>query len=128
MDFDLILVDDDPAYLQLHEILVKKSGFHNQPILFDSGIKAIDYLEQELDSDRTILLFLDIYMKDIDGWDVLDYIESRGLPEKVKVMLVSSSVDLYDKRKALKYNTVIEYIEKPLVLPYLERLKELALF
>ncbi|MDF2157335.1 response regulator [Algoriphagus sp. CAU 1675] len=128
MDFDLILVDDDPAYLQLHEVLVKKSGFHNQPILIDSGKKAIEYLEQEVDSDRTILLFLDIYMKDIDGWDVLDFIESYGLPEKIKVMLVSSSVDLSDKRKALKYNTVIEYIEKPLVLPYLERLKELAIF
>ncbi|WP_297337806.1 response regulator [Algoriphagus sp.] len=128
MKFDILLVDDDPDTLFLHEILIKKSGLSPSPKKFESGQKIIDFLREHQPKKEKYLVFLDIYMTDIDGWKVLDFIEQLRLHPNLKVMLLSSSVNFDDKRKAMDYPSVIEYIEKPLMLHYLERLKEQAIF
>ncbi|MFC3417484.1 response regulator [Algoriphagus hitonicola] len=128
MKFDILLVDDDLDTLFLHEILIKKSGLNPSPKKFDSGKKIIDFLKSTPPNTEKYLIFLDIYMTDINGWDVLNFIETLKLYSNLKVMLLSSSVNFEDKRKAMDYPSVIEYIEKPLMLHYLERLKEQAIF
>ena len=128
MKFDILLVDDDPDTLFLHEILIKKAGLNPSPKKFESGQKIIDFLKSNPPEKEKYLLFLDIYMTDVDGWQVLDFIEKLKLHSNLKVMLLSSSVNFEDKRKAMEYPSVIEYIEKPLMLHYLERLEEQAIF
>lgn len=129
MKFNLLIVDDDPEYIHLHKILAEKSGFNENPITFRGGQEIIDYISTEIinDFDNT-LIFLDIFMFDVDGWEVLDYLESLNIPEKIKVILISSSVNMEDKIKAIKYKSVIEYIEKPLLLNYLSNLKNQCIF
>ena len=129
MNFDLLIVDDDLQFQYLHKKLAEKSEFHYGPICVSSGEEAIEYIKQKhLDSNNNLLIFLDIYMEGIDGWDVLDYLETLKLPKRFKVILISSSVNIEDKRKALNYDTVIEYIEKPLMVEYLTMLKDCIIF
>ncbi|MGM0944588.1 MAG: response regulator [Bacteroidota bacterium] len=127
-NFDIILVDDDPDFLFLHEILVKKAGLDSNPKKFSDGQKLVEFLKATPLEKVSLLLLLDIYMPGLDGWAILDYIESLKLPGNIKVILLSSSVNFDDKRKAMEYASVIEYIEKPLMLEYLERLKVQAIF
>ena len=116
-------------YIFFHKLLAKKSGISEDPMTFAGGSEIIEYLSGIKDQDfDNLLIFLDIYMENIDGWGVLDYIQTLQCPDKIKVVLITSSVSMDDKKKAIKYPSVIEYIEKPLVLNYLINLKNQLLF
>jgi len=129
MNFDLIIVDDDAEYIFFHKLLAKKSGLSEDPLTFSSGQEVIDHLSSIIDQDiNNTLIFLDIYMQDVDGWGVLDYLESVNRHDKIKVILITSSVSMDDKRKAIQYQSVIEYIEKPLMMNYLINLKSQSIF
>lgn len=129
MNFDLIIVDDDPDYIFFHRLLAKKSGLSDNPISFEDGKELIDYIsENNSEKLRNTLIFLDLYMLRIDGWEVLDYLESLKIPHKIKVIVISSSVNMNDKSKAITYSSVIDYIEKPLLLGYLTNIKEQSIF
>jgi CheY-like chemotaxis protein len=67
-------------------------------------------------------------MQDVDGWGVLDYLKKVNRDDKIKVILITSSVSMDDKKKAIQYPSVIEYIEKPLMMNYLINLKTQAIF
>ncbi|MBY5949491.1 response regulator [Algoriphagus marincola] len=125
-NFDLLIVDDDPAFRKIHEALVSRSEFHQAPVLLENGQTTIEYLESNPSGNK--LLLLDIFMPVVDGWAVLDYIEELKKPESIKVILITSSVNKSDKVKAMDYVSVIEYIEKPLVEDYLRMLKNQFLF
>jgi CheY-like chemotaxis protein len=129
MNFDLIIVDDDAEYIFFHKLLAKKSGLSEDPLSFSSGQEVIDYLTSIIDQDfDNILIFLDIYMQDVDGWGVLDFLQTVNHHNKIKVILITSSVSMDDKKKAIQYPTVIEYIEKPLMMNYLINLKTQSIF
>lgn len=128
MNFDLLIVDDDLDYQFFHKLLAVKADFHPSPKCFSSGQEVINYLEAQKDFTDNILIFLDLYMTDLDGWAVADYIESLGQSRRIKVIVITSSVNIADKRKALKYNCIIEYIEKPLMKNYLVSIKDAQIF
>jgi len=129
MNFRLIIVDDDSEYIFFHKLLAKKSGLSDDPLCFSSGKELIDYLEsREEEGLGNILIFLDIYMMDVDGWGVLEFLQSKNLPGKIKVILITSSVSMEDKKRAVQYPNVIEYIEKPLMMNYLINLKNQNIF
>lgn len=129
MNFNLIIVDDDPDYIFFHQLLSKKSGLSDNPISFEDGQELIDYIsENNNEKLRNTLIFLDLYMLRINGWEVLDYLETLKIPNKIKVIVISSSVNMDDKIKAIGYSSVIEYIEKPLTLNYLIKIKSQSIF
>mgnify|MGYP006140118013 FL=1 len=129
MNFDLIIVDDDAEYIFFHKLLAKKSGLSEDPLTFASGQEVIDHLASIVDKEiNNTLIFLDIYMQDVDGWGVLDYLKTVNRHDKIKVILITSSVSMDDKKKAIQYPSVIEYIEKPLMMNYLINLKTQAIF
>ncbi|TNF43936.1 MAG: response regulator [Cytophagales bacterium] len=128
MNFDLLIVDDDSNYQFIHKLIAKKSGFHADPKCFNSGVEAIEYLEKNKETNENILIFLDLYMPETNGWVVADFVESLNQSQRIKVFIISSSVNLADKQKALKYSCIIEYIEKPLELNYLEAIKDTLFF
>lgn len=128
MNFDLLIVDDDSKFQLIHQIIAKKSGFHSAPKCFNSGKEVLEYLELNKNLDQNILILLDLFMPEIDGWGVADYVESLNQPHRIKIFIVSSSVNLAEKQKAMRYSCIIEYIEKPLEMNYLESIKDTIFF
>jgi CheY-like chemotaxis protein len=129
MNFELILVDDDPDCIFFHKLLVKKSGLCENPTTFKDGQELIDYFSANIKTGiGDTLIFPDLYMVRIGGWEVLDYLEKAKFQDKIKVIVISSSVSMNDKMKALGYSTVMDYIEKPLLKSYLISLKNQSLF
>ncbi|MBY5949492.1 response regulator [Algoriphagus marincola] len=120
---EILLIDDDRQYLFLHEFLIKKSNLCQDPVSLNSGELAKDYMNKNYQTDRQFLIFLDIYMPNLDGWTFLEFIESSFSIQNIKVILVSSSVNKDDKAKSKQHPSVIDYIEKPLLLNHLKTLQ-----
>jgi CheY-like chemotaxis protein len=49
----------------------------------------------------------------MNGWDFLDHIQDKVYAQRLKVAVVSSSINESDRRKAFSYPQVIEFIQKP---------------
>lgn len=112
MKFTVVLVDDDPVVLFLHEILVKRGNFDELTYSFKDGKKALDFITENREK-VPFLVLLDINMPVMNGWEFLDTLREDPIGEQVFVAIVSSSINSYDLEKAGNYVQVVEYLEKP---------------
>lgn len=116
MQFDAIfLVDDDPINNLINKRLLGKVGISEQIIEFLEGEDALSKIQNE-PFEKNILIFLDINMPVLNGWEFLEkYIES--FPNRQdKIVILSSSIDFQDRQKAQDYKIVSGFLEKPLTL------------
>lgn len=113
MEITVLLVDDDPVVLFLHQMLVKKSGCAPETLDFKDGRQALDFILHNREK-APFLILLDINMPVMDGWEFLEAIQEVGSKEDFFVAIVSSSINKNDIHKAGEYPQVIDYLEKPL--------------
>lgn len=126
-ELQVLVVDDDPVILRLHQRLISKSGFAATPVSFGHGGELVQFLEaNSLNSATHYLIFLDINMPEYDGWAVLDFLEAFPAKNQCTVVMLSSSSDKADMQRAYSYGRVYEYLEKPLSAQQLDRIKELG--
>lgn len=110
---DLVLIDDDAVVLFLHKLLIKRSNLPYDVKDFLYAEEALEYIHQR-NSSRHLLIFLDINMPFCNGWEFLEKIEDLSHPEKIFVVMVTSSVNASDRQRAAEFPRIIEYLEKPL--------------
>ena len=62
------------------------------------------------------LIFLDINMPAVNGWDFLDHCSKldENLQSSMKIILLTTSTNPNDQIKAKQWKFVYDYIEKPL--------------
>lgn len=126
-------IDDDPVTLVLSEMVIKKSQFAKEVITAKNGKEGLDWFSAyfsknsaEVKQDLPQVIFLDINMPVMNGWDFLEgYLMkyTERLPE-IKVVIVSSTVNPEDFLRANWYSIVIDFINKPLTIEGLSELKE----
>lgn len=124
MDFELIIVDDDKMVLCYHKILVQESGLSEDPLMFMNGRETLDYLLSGDYPKKIYCLLLDINMPVMNGWEFLEAVMQHPVNERLLVVMVTSSIDKADKKKAMEYPIVFEYLEKPLSLESLIEIKQ----
>ncbi|WP_172674335.1 response regulator [Persicobacter sp. CCB-QB2] len=112
------MIDDDPLH---HKISTKMLE------LLDSGLKVKSFLRadealEELQNSQSLpdIIFLDINMPYMSGWEFLEAFEERSF--NIKIHMLSSSIDPDDENKASNFKPVSGFTSKPLSL---ERLKYL---
>lgn len=112
MKVETLIVDDDEMVIFLHKIAVVESGLTANPVIAYNGRQALDFINRSENRETVFLVLLDINMPELNGWEFLEAIQS--LDASIYVVMVTSSVDSRDKKKAKSYKQVIEYMEKPL--------------
>ena len=121
-----LIIDDDPSNNFLCEIMVKKAKAGMDIQSFLQPEIAVDYIKKEYSNGNAVptVLFLDINMPVMTGWDVLEMLETfdETIIQQLTIYLVSSSVDQMDKKRAIENPLVIDYIEKPVTV---EKLKQI---
>ncbi|MDO8994191.1 MAG: response regulator, partial [Daejeonella sp.] len=110
-------------FLIIQKRMVVMSGLHDSPLVFINGREALDFIQASADEDRSFLILLDINMPVMNGWEFLDTISGTFSIDRVRVVVVSSSVNVVDKEKANQYRHVISYLEKPIKPESLTALK-----
>lgn len=123
MKSKLLLIDDDKLFLMLNKQQVINSDFHDSPETFLNAALALEWLNQNDHPNERILLFLDINMPDMNGWQLLEMLSQNTYQANILVVMVSSSTDPDDIAKASSFKQVIAYLAKPLKAPDLLALK-----
>jgi len=124
MNFEVIIVDDDKMVLCYHQILVQESGLSEDPLMFMNGRETLDYLLSGDNPKKVYCLLLDINMPVMNGWEFLEAVMQHPVNERLLIVMVTSSIDKADKKKATDYPIVFEYLEKPLNLDALIEIKQ----
>lgn len=126
----ILCVDDDPITLMLYKMVIAKASFTEEIITAKNGQEALDYYDNlkatnELYSPE--LIFLDLNMPVMGGWEFLDNFikeDYENFNIKTKVIVLSSTIDPTDIEKSKKYSNVIDFMSKPVTKEMLENLKE----
>lgn len=121
---ETFIVDDDEMTVYLHKVFVTQNNFDPHPHVFYHGKSTMDYLRKNYDPQKAYCVFLDINMPIMDGWEFLEALNQEDMKDNIWVIMLTSSVNPADRKKADSYAQVLEYIEKPLNESKLNSLKE----
>jgi CheY-like chemotaxis protein len=110
-----MLVDDDDDDNFFHEKEIIDNHLSNIVIIHDSAAKALNYIKAKTDP-RTELIFLDINMPGMNGWEFLEEYEKldQDMRSKAIIIMLSTSSNPNDIAKAKSSDFVYDYITKPL--------------
>ncbi len=110
----IIIVDDDAI---TRNILQRTFQNSYKILVCDGGQEVIDLLEKNYDSKtidkkyKIIGLFLDLNMPGVDGFQVLDYMNSKNLINRLPVVIISG--DEHEKREKAYMYPIADVLEKP---------------
>jgi CheY-like chemotaxis protein len=113
----IILVDDDELTNILNKKLIQAVLPNADLEVFVDVDNALDWLKVN-DTGGDFLIFLDINFPKRNGWDFME--DYDQFISTSKVIMLSSSIDHADKKRAMQYKEVLQYISKPLSFEYLE--------
>lgn len=125
MKLKVLIVDDDDVFIMVNTMMVKRSTISDEPIGFSSGKNALEYIEANKDENESYLIFLDINMPVMSGWDFLESLKNNNYNKEIHIVILTSSIDLSDHIKAKSYKLVIDFVEKILTLDACLRLKQM---
>lgn len=114
----LLCVDDDPITLMLYKMVIAKAEFAREVDTAQNGEEAIAYFDGLLGSGSEYpkLIFLDLNMPVMGGWEFLDLFSTPKYKAfaDVKVIVLSSTIDPQDIEKSKSYKQVIDFRSKPI--------------
>ncbi len=119
----ILIIDDDDIVLMIQRKLLKRCGVNKEIISFKKGREALDYLVKQ-NGDQSFLVLLDINMPSMNGWQFLYRLAELKVEHNIQVVMVTSSIDSFDREAAVKYDSVIGFIEKPITAENCEKLKK----
>ena len=112
MTKEILLVDDDAVTNFLNQIIIGAT-FPGIPIkLFYNGAKVMEYILEN--SDKYFLVFLDLNMPVMSGWEFLKAMETKKEGLHMEIHVLTSSIDPRDEQNAMNFPLVSSFMEKPL--------------
>ncbi|MBK9148174.1 MAG: response regulator [Flavobacteriales bacterium] len=117
----IIVVDDEEDCNFVTKLVLKKAGYTGQLTCYTSATEALEHFRKG--QDLPDLLFVDINMPAVTGFEFLATCESEGLLPNglTSVVMFSSSNRPSDLERALSFRSVMGYVEKALSVDSFER-------
>lgn len=116
---NILLIDDDDIVNRINTMVIKLSDQDIEVRSAINGSVALSMLKESIanESDHfPDLIFLDIKMPEMDGWEFLEELKgmSENILSKCKIIMLTSSIDLIDIKRDKNNLMVYDYIVKPL--------------
>ncbi len=120
----LLCVDDDEITLMLIKIVAEMASFAEEIITCANGAEALAYYQKQIEeesSDIPELIFLDLNMPVMNGWDFLEEFSKNYYNQfsQTRIVILSSAINA--KAIAAKYH-IFDYIAKPVTFDALKKL------
>ncbi len=122
------IIDDDRIYVNLVKKIIETKKLCHNLLIFNDGKQSIDYFETSLANlnhkDIPEIIFLDLNMPVMDGWEFLDrFTKIRDkFSKKISLYVVSSSINPTDINRAKSSPNVHDYLIKPVNIKELEEI------
>ncbi len=104
----IMIVDDEPGIIFVLKSILKDDG--HEVIEAYSGKECLEKLEKVTPD----LIFLDIMMPGLDGWDVLKKIKSNEKLKSIHISMLTSKSLMPSILKKKEIDDLVDYIVKPL--------------
>lgn len=105
----ILIIEDDPGTLNLLEQIVRRAGY--EPCLAREAQEGLERLRKE----GADLLLLDLMMKNMDGWTLLEAIKADDHLRQVPVIIVSAR---HPKEDPVRTEAHVGMFEGYLVKPF----------
>jgi len=108
----ILLVDDDKIANHYHKLIIKKNI--EEKVLVKEAYDGKEALELISKHQMPNLIFLDINMPGMNGFEFLDTFQKFPKKDRAKIVMLTSSLNERDKEKAYSYKGVEHFCNKPL--------------
>jgi len=113
MNKRVLVIDDDPFALYINQEVIEPLVTPTLNTYTRAG-DALEVLQENHAKDMHSLIFLDLNMPEMNGWEFLDKISKFSIRPDVFVVIITSSIDQRDYKRALQHPNVVDFIVKPI--------------
>lgn len=123
----VLLIDDNEIDNYINKIIITKSNIADLITVKDSGIDALGFLRNLAATDQPFpeLIFLDVQMPEMDGFEFLDQFNQfpEDLKAKTSINMLTSSNNSDDIKKAVDFPFVKNFFNKPMTTEMIAGIK-----
>ena len=101
-----LIVEDEPEANKLLAMLVQLRGYQTESAL--DGAQAMDHLQNRVPD----VIFLDLMLPDVDGYDICRTVKSSGNTSQVPVIIVTARITDENRIESFKAGAD-DFIPKP---------------
>ncbi|MDO7850265.1 response regulator [Hymenobacter convexus] len=111
-----LLIDDDEIAVFLTERLLRRENFSDDIAAIGSGAEALAFLQKASVEELPRVIFLDLNMPEMDGWELLDALQplQARLRGRCHIYILTSSLAHADAARGQASGLVAGLIRKPI--------------
>ena len=115
-EYQYILIDDSEFDLFLNKEFLTLAGVIGEIISYDSAADALQFIIKESEGIKPTVILLDIHMPVMNGFEFLEKFDlfPDHIKKRIRIFMVSSTLDVKDIQKAKDSNNVVDMLSKPL--------------
>jgi len=103
----ILIAEDDPMLCKAYEKMFSNANKESEIFLAKNGQKAIEYI----DSESPQLILLDLMMPEVDGFGVLEHLNSTDKIDTTTVFVLTNLATDKDRERAMSLGAT-DYIIK----------------
>lgn len=121
----ILLIDDNDADNHYHQIIIEQMNITESVQIAENGLEALAFLKKE-NQVAPELIFLDINMPKMNGWEFLDEYKNLDAQQKAEIVIVmlTTSANPDDIKRAETIAEVNGFKVKPLTEEMLNEILE----
>jgi len=126
----ILLVDDNEADNYYNQYIIQECGICNHIQVVINGVHALDYLRKAGEDSKSFpkpdLIILDINMPCMNGFEFLEQYKNlnENLKSNVLIVMLTTSFNPEDHERAMTFDEVKEYLNKPISGELLQEITE----
>jgi CheY-like chemotaxis protein len=118
----VLLVDDDTPTNFLHKKVIERTGLELDVHALTSAMDALEFLtctgkyEGTQQMSRPGIIFLDINMPGMNGWEFMDAYRNLSESQKARIVVImlTTSLNVDDRERAEQDKDIATFYHKPL--------------
>lgn len=120
----IFIIDDDPISIIILKKNLELVSIYQEIETFNNGKDALNYLEKKHLKNEKYVIFLDLNMPEMNGWEFLNKVEHLISSQNTTIYLLTSSINKADMEKAKQFPLIKKYLSKPISKEVLIEIKE----